>query len=322
MSDESTSIQGVTREAIAALLERHNLGALETVTQLDGGTLNGMLLINNALVLRLNLRDPALPKLAKEALIYRRLKNVGVPCPDVLALDTQRDLLPYDALVLSRVEGEPGGKVWAAFDAETQEHLSEELGRLCGSIHSLIWPTYGQLFADSPDHPQSSWWNDILVHKVRRSFAQAQALNIFAPQILDALITTLNDGSAVFDSPSRPTLTHSDRWLWNVLFRQEGTQWHVAAIIDWEWSLVADAAWEFADLWRDPADPYPLPGAFMYGYRERQALPMDLRVRQQLYRLLHHFEKTVGCAMSLGVTAQPTQFFRHATERLLTRRLQ
>jgi Ser/Thr protein kinase RdoA (MazF antagonist) len=118
--------------------------------------------------------------------------------------------------------------------------------------------------------------------------------------LLDALVTTINDGDAVFNTASRPTLTHSDLGWWNVLLRQEHGRWRIVAILDWEWALTADAVWEFADLWSNPADPYPLPASFMSGYRERCELPFDMRVRQRLYRLLHHLEMMLVCHAHFG----------------------
>jgi hypothetical protein len=103
------------------------------------------------------------------------------------------------------------------------------------------------------------------------------------------------------------------------MLRQVEGSWLVAAIIDWEEALIADAAWEFADLgsirYGEPL--YPLAGAFLYGYRERHPVPADLQVRRRLYRLLHFFEHAVRRAERFGITAEPTQRTIRAIDRLL-----
>jgi aminoglycoside phosphotransferase (APT) family kinase protein len=312
---------GVTREGLAALLERRQLGSLETIKTLEGGTVNPLLLINDRLVLRFNRRDPDLPKLRWEALIYQRLQAIpDVPCPEVLALDTARDLVPFDVLILSYVEGMRADTVWSSLDAAAQEQISEELGRICGVVHSLEWPVYGEFVSVADQSLCSLRWTDIVCRKIERAYTRAAALSALPTRLLDGLVTALNDGDAVFGASSPPTLTHADLWLPNVVLRQDGGSWQVAALLDWEWSIVADASWEFANLWSYPDDPYPLPDAFLAGYRSRRALPNDLRVRQRLYRLLYFFEGAVNLAEREGPQSSAAQFYRTAIERLLQAR--
>ncbi len=314
MSAGETFISGVTHDGLRALLERYGLGKLETITPLDGGEVNPMLLVNGALVVRFNQRDPDLFKLAKEATIYRRLRHASdVPCPEVLALDTQRDLVPYDVLVLTYVEGVQGSVVWPGLDLSTREQVSEELGRICGTIHGLRWPAYGDVFGI-----QSARWTDIVMQKAVQNYEQAAYLELIPLRLLDALITTINDGDALFDAASPPALTHTDLGLYNVLLRQVGERWHIAAILDWEWAIIADATWELATLWDDPAVPDPLPDAFLQGYREHYGLASDLRVRRHLYRLIHHLNMALVCHAHFG--ADRARFHIAALERLLISR--
>ncbi len=318
MSEEMLLLPGITREGLAALLERHGLGGLQSVVPLSPSHPAPMLLVNGEIVLRFNRNEPELPMLAWEAAIYRRLRRAtDVPGPHVLALDTRRDLLPADVLCLSYVEGVGGYTIWSRLDQAAREHVSEELGRMCATVHGLSWPVYGQFLGFGPSAVQSGRWTDIINHKIVEVYEQAQQVALLAPAVLDELIAVLNDGDALFDTPSLPTLAHTDLGLWNVVLRQEGSEWHVAAILDWRRSIVADAAWEFAQLWRDPAELYPVSDSFMHGYKERHPLQDDLRVRQRLYRLLSFCEQAVVCAKQFGVSAERTQFFLAGISRLL-----
>lgn len=315
---DPVAIAGVTRERLAALLERHQLGPVDTIALLDGGTVNPMLLINQQFVLRFNRRDPALPKLRWEALIYQRLRrDTDVPCPDVLALDTAQDLVPFDVLMLSYVAGVRADTIWPTLDSATQEQLSEDLGRICGTIHSLRWPVYGEFLLADSTAIRSAHWTDVIGHKIERAYERAQRTGALSPRLLDGLVTVLNDGDALFNTASPPTLTHSDLWLPNVIVRQAAGGWQIAALLDWEWSIVGDAAWEFGSMWSEPNDPYPQPDAFMSGYRTRHTLPSDLRVRQRLYRLLHFFEMATLLAERAGAQHASMQTYATAIERLL-----
>ena len=313
---------GLSYEGLEALLERHGLGMLRSAQRLAGGTSNTMLRLNDELVLRLNTRDPDHPRLRWEALIFRRLqREAGMAGPEVLALDTSRDLVPYDALFLSWADGVAADTVWPALAEDERKSLTEELGRRIGAIHSLRWPAYGERGL-GVEGALSSRWTDVMFHKTRRAYGRAVALNVFAPRTLDSIVTTLNDGEAVFDAASSPALVHSDLCLANIVLRQAEGTWIVAAVVDWEEALLADAAWEFADLGsrRHGDPPYPLPGAFLYGYRERHPVAGDLQVRRRLYRLLHFFELAVRWAEQLGPAAEQTLHNVRTIDRLLLAR--
>ena len=318
MSEETPLLPGLTREALVSLMERHGLGPLHTALPFHPDHSEPMLLVNGEVVVRLNQKIPELPTLPWEAVVYRRLRRAtDVPAPQVLALDTRRDIVPWDVLCLSYVEGVRGNTVWVGLDVAIREHLSEELGRMCAAAHGLSWTVYGQFVGFGPAAIQSGRWAEIVNQRIVRVYEQAQQVGLLSPATLDALITVLNDGDALFDTPSPPTLTHTDLGLWNVVLRQEGSQWHVAAILDWQRSLVADAAWEFAQLWRDPAELYPLSDSFLHGYKERKPLQDDLRVRQRLYRLLSFSERAIDLAQRFGTSAERTQFFHAGILRLL-----
>jgi aminoglycoside phosphotransferase (APT) family kinase protein len=292
VSEKILSELQITDDVWTALLERHGLGVFENVAPLNSD--QSTVLINKRFVVRINQRQPELPVVAWEAAIYRRLRRAtDVPCPDVLALDLKRDLIPFDLLILSHIPGEIGSKIWPRLDTNTHEHISEELGRLSASVHGLRWPIYGEFVSLGSQFTQSVRWPDIVNRKIVELYQLCDQKGILPLPLLDMLITTLNDGDALYETASLPTLAHTKLDLSNVLLQQNGSRWHVGAILEWKAAFVVDAAWEFASMWRDPSRVYPDSGSFMYGYKERYPPQDDLRVRLQLYRLLQLFEAIV-----------------------------
>ncbi len=317
MIDLEPYLPGVTHEQLAALLERHNLGALRSIAPLGDQARNPLLRINDELVLRVNRRAPELPLLAKEARILRRLSRAdGVPAPALLALDTARDLVPYDALILRYVEGVSADQVWPTLGAAQRQQISLELGRIVAAIQAVRWPLYGDLL---PGHGflESSRWADVVLHRASALADRAAQMPNFPPHLLDGIIAMLNDGDALFDTASPPTLTHTDLTPGNVLLRRVGDAWRVVALIDWNRALIADAVWEFADLWHDPSDPFPWVAFFMEGYRERHELPHDFRMRQRLYRLLRAFERALDDSVTGDGHESPSPLYLGAISRLL-----
>lgn len=304
----------VSRAALAALLERHGLGPLETVDALNAGA--GMLLVNGDLAIRCSAQSLLL---RKEALIYRRLALLpDVPGPEVLALDTARDLLPCDALILRHVPGVVGSAIWSSLDSVQREQISEELGRICGMIHGLHWSVYGGLIPEDMHELRSARWTDIVLQKAVRVYEQASRRGLLSRRVLDAFATTVSDSESVITTPEPPVLTHTDLGMWNVLLRQEGACWRIAAVLGWESALTADPAWEFAALWSVPINAYPLPDSFMHGYKERQLPPTDLHIRQRLYRTIYHLEQALRLSNRPNADSQIMSVHLTSIERLLT----
>lgn len=304
----------VSRADLAALLERHGLGPLETVDALNAGA--GTLLVNGEIAIRCSAQSSSL---RKEALIYRRLALLpDVPGPEVLALDTARDLLPCDALLLRHVPGVVGSAVWASLDSVQREQISEELGRICGMIHSLPWSVYGGLIPEDIHELRSARWTDVVLQKAVRVYNQASRRGLLSRRVLDAFATTISDSDSVITAPELPVLTHTDLGMWNVLLRQEGARWQIAAILNWDAALTADPAWEFATLWSVPINAYPLPDSFMHGYKERHLPPRDLHIRQRLYRTIYHLEQALHLSDRPRADSQIMSIHLTAIERLLT----
>ncbi len=288
------SIGQVAPEAIAALLERHHLPAPRSVEPLGDKEGSTALLANGELVIYFDQGDPPVPKLAKEALIYRRLRrSTDVPCPEVLALDTTHELVPYDALILSYVDGVDGSSTWNTLDEEAREKLSEEVGRIFGTIHGLPWQAYGNYDPAIGTLGEFPRWTDMLLCRLEKVGAEALARGALPQPLIAAVLTEINDGDSVLETASLPTLVHGDLHAGNLLLKQQDGSWHVVAVLDWALALAADAAWEFAALAFRRSDDDPIGDAFLYGYRERHPIQPDLRSRIHLYRLMLHLEGAV-----------------------------
>ena len=305
---------GLTQAGLAALLEHYQLGALQTVQRID--TPHQSLLVNGTLLVRYDAARPS--PLRKEVFIYRRLRRLDdVPCPEVLAFDTGREFVPFDVLVLQQIDSVLATTIWSQLDAAQHEQISEELGRICGLIHTLPWTLYGEVGSDARS-AQSARWIDIIMQKTARAYRHAVQHNVVSQHILDAFVTTMSDGDAILNAAEPPVLTHSDLGLSNVLLHQVGSRWRVAALLGWESAIVAESAWEFASLWSTPLNLYPQPYAFMHGYKELRLPPPDLRTRQRLYRVLHHLEQLSALHAQPNAELERINVHYAAVERLLT----
>ncbi len=321
MSDEVSVPAGVETttpafDVLTTLLEHHHLPALQSVEPVAADDPYSLIL-NGEMVLLLNAEEPDQPLLAKEAAIYRNLaRSTEVPCPEVLALDTTREIVPHDALILSRIAGTNAATIWHTLGDEAREAISEEAGRICGAIHRLPWPAYGDFIPSTGTFGPYPRWIDMLLARLERASTTAAATGAVPQAVIDGVVTEINDGDSVIDIASPPALVHGDIHTGNLLIEQRDGTWHVAALVDWEHAVAADAAWEFAGLWMRTAEREPLEDAFLYGYRERHPPQIDLQSRIHLYRLLIHLEGAVA-----SQTTAPERRARHeaALRRMLRR---
>ena len=297
-------------DAIAALLARHGLPGLQSIDPIGERADEPAFLVNGELIVRLDGRGPPAGRLAKVALIYGRLRRAtDVPCPEMLVLDRSRELLPYDALVMRRPRGRPAADVWTGLDEETREALSEEVGRMVGAAHALGWDGYGDFDPATGSFGPYGRWVDMLLGCLVRAAEDAAATGALPRPVIDSVVTELNDGDSVLATASRPVLAHGDLHAGNILIERREQRWHVSGIFGWASALAADAAWEFATLGFGRSEQDLMSGAVLYGYRERHQVPVDLRSRIHLYRLLLHLEAAVAAQRDLDLPLR----LRHET---------
>jgi aminoglycoside phosphotransferase (APT) family kinase protein len=138
--------------------------------------------------------------------------------------------------------------------------------------------------------------------------------------LIDGVLTEINDGDSVLETASLPALVHGDLHAGNFLLKQQDADWHVTAILDWEWAFTADAAWEFAALDFRRSDADPVGDAFLYGYRERHPVQSDLRSRVHLYRLMLHLEGAVIAQRHFASDPNLRRRHEYVLRRLLRRK--
>src|SRR5664279_1846746 len=90
--------------AIARLLSQHGLGR-HSVVALPGGHINAIYLVDEAYVLRVNLRPEEHGKLARE---HHILEMVGaqLPVPRTIIYDGSSRLIPHEYTIQTYVQGE------------------------------------------------------------------------------------------------------------------------------------------------------------------------------------------------------------------------
>lgn len=236
----------------------------DSLTRATGGVVNPCFLTEHHAI-RVNVRDPELPKFANEA-ANLRLAREAIAVPDVVLLDTSHEVVPYDVLVTTRVHGVPV----ASLPEREQDAFVVPAAEWLARLHTVRTPHFG--WQNEPSGPTR--WSDFLADRWERAARTAVARGyLSAAQVARGEAIVLNDVP-----PTTPTLTHHD-WHFGNLLQHDGV---LVAAIDFEWSEGFDPVMDLSN----PLSGHPAKAEFQEAYAAVGALPTDWRDRIERYSVL------------------------------------
>lgn len=288
---ESLTKRRITEEELVALVRR-GFGASAVLgewRELTEGTYNAAYALtvdDRALVLKVA-PQPGLPLLTHEVDLmrtevdfYRRASAAGVPVPEVVFADLDRELLSSDYAFLSLV---PGSDLHTSKDALTAARIAvtrAEVAALTARIHTITGPGYGY-----PLRGSNSWqptWRAAFGAMVDDVLADAARLGKPLPTSPERVGELMRRHFDVLDDVERPALVHFDLWDGNVFIDADG---RVTGLIDGERAFFGDPVAEFVSLslFRDLADAPELLAGYAEGSGAPFALTSSVRRRLSLY---------------------------------------
>jgi hygromycin-B 4-O-kinase len=180
---------------------------------------------NGRFIVRLGSSPDKLDVFERERKVIARVREIGVPVAEVVALGLAGDR-PF--MIARRVPGE------TALHHPRRLEVLKEMGRLAARIHTLRTAGYGVGFA-WPDEPPSGqatfadWLNSEI--DARGRLDTLRRLDLISRRQLAALNAALAE---VEGWDELPVLHHGDLRLKNVLVDDDG---NLQAVIDWDNSL-------------------------------------------------------------------------------------
>src|SRR5579864_2328238 len=119
------------------------LSSIQTTTRPARGSINYCLIVNNAYVIRFDITGKTVSRFQSKALAYQNLCDSGLPVPEVVAFDRSKELVPYEYLITTRLEGTPVIDSWSGLSAQERERVACEAGRYLAVIHSHTFDRFG-----------------------------------------------------------------------------------------------------------------------------------------------------------------------------------
>ena len=181
-----------------------------------------------------------------EVEFYRRAAEVGVPVPEVVYSDFERDLLGTDFVFLSLV---PGTDLHSLVDSLTPAEIAAVRGQAAGltaRLHTVTGSRYGY-----PLRGSRSWqpsWRAAFGAMVDDLLADAARLDKPLPAPPERIGELMRRHADALDEVTRPALVHFDLWDGNVFIESTPDGWRVAGFIDGERAFYGDPVAELASL--------------------------------------------------------------------------
>ncbi len=286
MIETSRIARPLTGEEVRLVAERHFPGQkIARFTALKGGLFNNTVRIDfenaGSVVLRAGPIRPdlllpfELHLMAAEAEVDRLCAAAGVPCSEVLALDTDKTLLGRDYMVVRCIDSLP--LCDPAVPAEAKPALYRQTGQLTARFHRITGPAFGRVYDVTHGNGCAAWADALLREfgELRECLLSAHVMEAAA---LDEIGAAFAENRALF-AVEKPALIHTDLWEGNILVRQNAESWEVAAIIDGDRAYFGDPDYDFATPWMINPD-------FLAGYGETPADTPARRKKLLFYRLL------------------------------------
>lgn len=158
----------------------------------------------------------------KERWATEKVRQAGVPSPEVLAVGNDISEEPY--MIMRMVTGTE------ASHHPKRKRIIKEMGRFASIINSIQTTAFGANFDWSTNGVKHHTWDDYLKEEFRidERFEFFEKQQILPQATLDHLVGTIE---ASRNDRINPSLNHGDLRLKNVMVDDDGA---IASIIDWE----------------------------------------------------------------------------------------
>ena len=265
----------------------NRLGEAQSIKTDELGWVNPVFFVNSKYVIRFNARDTNLPKIPRESVAYKIMRDNGIPVPNFILIDESKTISNYDYMITKIISGENIEHSWNKLSKEQRYSLSFQAGTILRKIHSIHNNSFGDLANNSP-LPQVHKWSEYLNCKLRFHLDEAQDLKLFEDDIVKGIWTNFKSLVSVIDQDTIPCFVHVDFHFGNMLHESD----YIKSILDFEWSFWGDPLYDLCQIenldetWPDSRD------AFKKGYGLTEFDNTQI-LKIKLYQMIRNIELTI-----------------------------
>ncbi len=289
MNINSSLFSPVTDEQIRSIIKRMMGTEVAEYKLLSGGLFNTTYFVKTTdcgdVILRVGPINRHLllhferDMMAAEAVVYHLLAEHGVPCSELLAVDTSKTLIDRDLMIVRYLPSVTYrlNRADYSYAPDDTARLYRELGENIAKIHVIRGEAFGHVY-DVAQGRGHSRWSDFLKDELDQILGCCEPYDIFSEQESAAMRGILERHTVILEAIQEPHLIHADLGPNNLLIHKDGPAF--AAFIDADRAMWGDSDFEFAymewmycdELWQ--------------GYRRSLAMDDASMRRRQIYRMI------------------------------------
>ncbi len=225
---------------------------VEKITELKGGMFNSAYLIErspeqNNIVLKVSLKpgtktltyekDPMFTEIE----VYKMIaEKTAIPAPRILAFDFSKKHIASNYFFMTALEGKAMNKC-KKISKENIKELKKEIAGYLAQLHQIHGEYFGYFTLDK--QYQYKTWKEAFVHMMTMILNDGKRNGIKLPY--ERYEKVLYEKSKYLDDIKEASLVDYDLWAGNVFVKQQGEQFVIEGIIDFERAFWGDPLADF-----------------------------------------------------------------------------
>lgn len=276
----------ITEKIIKKIFLKHKLDAIINIEYIKDNH-NPCAIINNKYVLRINSRKSNIHHLKKEVLVMKWLKEINISIPNVYVLDETKKIIPYEYIIMSKIDGREVNADWNNLNKEQKHNISFQAGKYLAEIHKIKFKKFGDLKGNSLG--EYSLWCDYLSKQFDEKIKDCLKNRIINKKTAKKIKSIFTKYESIFKSVKNPVLIHNDYHFRNILYKEE----HISGILDFELAIAGDSEFDMKNMQDQFRRLNDCKEDFMKGYLSKSKLSKDYELKSRLYKILTLLELNV-----------------------------
>lgn len=213
-----------------------------------------------------------------EKYFYNLCKQENLPVSNVIVCDTRKKVIDRDYMIVDYIDSIVMSE--ANLSKEEKDILYEQVGNYAYKIQNIKGEKFGRL-ADLVVGKGFSKWSDYIKNDIEQITNLHLKYNIFTAEEIEIIMNTIIKYIDILDEIKTPSLTHCDLWEGNILLSRKNNKYKIAAIIDGDRAIFADAEYEFGC-------PYMTNEFFIKGYGKEIGKDINSIIRRKIYWIAYN----------------------------------
>ena len=277
----------LTQESAQEIFDKLDFGKVQDISSFKDGMVNDIFLLNDKYVLKVNSSHPEIPKMAREAAVYRKLRDYGVLVPVLHDYYDGNGSFEYPYVLIDKVPGLNLKDQWDTLSQEKKNNLIFELGKILASIHSV---NPKDLYLDEDITFSGNVRKDI-DDRITKIAQHLRSSKVLEDELVNRIESYYKESEAFNLGYVQSSLSHGNYGFPNIIVSNGKT----LGIIDWEWARFSHSEEELATvLYRGLApslfignEGEDLLNAFKRGYNSIYKISEKFEERYLMYALLY-----------------------------------